>query len=76
LSEFKKIREAKGYSQTQLAKATNLSVWTIRAFDQKTNDINKASFETILNLSLVLGTSMSSLLTDPNLIWKCKKAKL
>lgn len=76
MSEFKKIREASGFSQSQLAREAMLSAWTIKAFDQKTKDINKASFETILNLSLALKCPMSNLLTDPNLIWKVKKAKL
>lgn len=76
MSNLKKIRESRGLSQTQLAKKAELSTWTIRAFDQQTKDINKASFETILNLSLALGCSMSTILTDPKLLWKVKQAKL
>lgn len=76
MSNFKSIRESKGFSQNQLAKATGLSRWTIIALDQEKHSINKVGFENLINISVVLDVPVSKLVTDEKLIEKLKKVKL
>lgn len=75
-TKFKKFREDKGLSQGQLAKGSGVSIGTIRAFDQGYRNINDAQFKTLVDLSLVLDVPISDMLTDEELIEKCKKIML
>jgi transcriptional regulator with XRE-family HTH domain len=70
------LRESAGLSQSQMAKKAGISLYTVHAYEQNRKELDRAKFETLLNLSLVLNCAMSSLLTDPELIQKTKKARL
>lgn len=51
LTRLKQIRESKGLSQSQLAKASGVNVRIIQHYEQGFRDINKASAETVLKLA-------------------------
>ena len=53
-SALKFMREDKGMSQTELAKASGVSLRAIQAYEQGYKDINKAQVITVLQLSEAL----------------------
>lgn len=61
-TNLKHIRKLYGISQSKLAKYSTVSLRSIQMYEQRNNDINKASGETLYNLSKVLGCSMEDLL--------------
>lgn len=75
-NKFKEKRESKGLTQAELAKRTGVTKWLIQKYDQNTQDINSATFKTLVNLSVVLDCKITDILTDKELIDKCKKIEL
>ena len=61
-TNLKRIRNAYGCSQSQLAKRSGVSLRSIQMYEQRNKDINKASAETLYRLSKVLGCSIEDLL--------------
>ena len=57
-----KHRKEKNLSQSQLAKATNVSVRSIQLYEQRKADINKAQYNNLMALSKVLGCNVEDLL--------------
>ena len=53
-SRLKFMREEKGMSQSELAKASGVSLRAIQAFEMGYRDINKAQVITVLQLSEAL----------------------
>ena len=53
-SRLKFMREDKGFSQSQLAEKSGVSLRTIQAYEQGYKDINKAQVITVLQLSEAL----------------------
>lgn len=51
-----------GMSQTQLAAASGVNVRMIQKYEQGSNDLNKASGETLLKLAQALGCHMEDLM--------------
>ena len=62
LSNLKKIREARGLSQTQLSALSSVDLRSIQMYEQKRNDINKAQACTLSKLAMVLGCQIEDLL--------------
>lgn len=60
-TNLKRIRSAYGCTQSELAKRSRVSLRSIQMYEQRNKDINKASAETILRLSKVLGCTMEDL---------------
>ena len=59
---MKRIRTAYGCTQAELAKRSGVSLRSIQMYEQRNKDINKASAETLLRLSKVLGCTMEDLM--------------
>lgn len=64
MSTLKRLREQKNYSQGQLAYISKVNINTIRAYEQRSRDINKASADILRKLATALDCSMSDLLED------------
>lgn len=64
MSTLKRLREQKNYSQGQLAYISKVNINTIRAYEQRSRNINKASADTLRKLATALDCSMSDLLED------------
>ena len=61
-TNLKRIRTAYGCTQAGLAKRSGVSLRSIQMYEQRNKDINKASAETLLRLSRVLGCTMEDLM--------------
>ena len=59
---MKRIRTAYGCTQAELAKRSGVSLRSIQMYEQRNKDTNKASAETLLRLSKVLGCTMEDLM--------------
>lgn len=61
-SNLKRIRESKGMSQSQLAKASGVNVRMIQYYEQGAKDINKASVETVVKMADALGVDVKRIM--------------
>ena len=73
MTNFKKMRMKKGYSQGKLSKASGVKVRTIQAFDQIPGKIDNASFRIVAKLAYTLQCSPAELFDSPDLISLAKK---
>ena len=62
ITNIKKIRQANGLSQRELAKKAGVELRSIQMYEQRNKDINKASVETLYRLSKVFGCSIEDLM--------------
>jgi DNA-binding XRE family transcriptional regulator len=67
-SKLKKVREAAGLSQRELAEKSGVSLRSIQMYEQKNNDIDKAQAHSLYKLAVALGCSMEDLMENPNLM--------
>lgn len=65
-TNLKRIREASGLSQSELAKKSGVSLRSIQMYEQRNNDIDKAQGHTLYKLSVALGCDIEDLLESPN----------
>ena len=65
-TNLKKIREAAGLSQSELAKKSGVSLRSIQMYEQRNNDIDKAQGHTLYKLAISLGCEIEDLLERPN----------
>jgi DNA-binding transcriptional regulator YiaG len=61
-TSLKRIRNAYGCTQAELAKRSGVTLRSIQMYEQRNKDINKASADALYRISKVLGCSMESLL--------------
>jgi len=61
-TNLKRIREAGGLSQSQLAKQSEVSLRSIQMYEQRNKDINKAQAITLAKISRVLSCEIEDLL--------------
>lgn len=61
-SNLKRIREAAGFSQAQLAQASGVGLRSIQMYEQRQKDINKAQGSTLLRLARALHCSMEDVM--------------
>ena len=62
MTNLQRLRLAAGLSQSQLAKAANVKLRSIQAYEQKTKDINKAQLQSACKLAKVLSIRPEGLL--------------
>lgn len=65
VTRLKRIREAAGLSQSELAKTSGVSLRSIQMYEQKKNDIDKAQGQILYKLAVTLGCSIEDLLELP-----------
>ena len=61
-SRLAAARKARGFTQQQLADAAEVSLRMVQLYEQRQNDLAKASFSTVLNLARALGCAPEELL--------------
>jgi len=61
-TNLKRLREATGLSQSQLAEESQISLRSIQMYEQRNKDINKAQAITLAKISRVLGCEIEDLL--------------
>lgn len=64
MTNLQRIRLERGLSQSQLAKAANVKLRSIQAYEQKTKDINKAQLQSACKLAKALSIRPEELLED------------
>lgn len=64
ITNLKKIRQARGLSQSKLARLAEIELRSIQMYEQRRNDINKAQVETLYKLARVLGCNIEDLLEN------------
>lgn len=64
ITNLKKIRQASGLSQSELAKKADVELRSIQMYEQRRNDINKAQGETLYKLANSLGCNIEDLLEN------------
>ncbi|WP_296013096.1 helix-turn-helix transcriptional regulator [uncultured Adlercreutzia sp.] len=65
-ANLKRIREARGLSQSALAEKAQVGLRSIQMYEQRVNDIDKAQARTLYRMARVLGCSIDDLLENPN----------
>lgn len=65
-TNLKRIREARGLSQSALAEQAQVGLRSIQMYEQRVNDIDKAQGRTLYRLARVLGCTIDDLLENPN----------
>ncbi len=61
-SKLAKIRKARGFTQSELADASGITLRMVQLYEQKQNDINKAQVDTVIALSRALGCDVQDIL--------------
>ena len=61
-TNLKRIRKAYGFTQSELAKQSGVSLRSIQMYEQRNKDINKASAESLFRIAKVLGCSVEDLI--------------
>lgn len=61
LNKFKRIREGCGLTQEELAKRSGVSINTIRAYERKSKDINKAQYDILYALANAMGVGINDI---------------
>ena len=64
-TKLRRIREFRGLSQSELAKASGVGIRAIQTYEQRIKDIDKAQSNTVYKLSRVLGCDVEDLLENP-----------
>ena len=62
MTNLQRIRLERGLSQSQLAKAANVKLRSIQAYEQKTKEINKAQLQSACKLAKALSIRPEDLL--------------
>ena len=62
MTNLQRIRLERGLSQSQLAKAANVKLRSIQAYEQKNKDINKAQLQSACKLAKALSIRPEDLL--------------
>ncbi len=62
MNNLKEIRTQQGLSQSQLAKASGVSLRMLQKYEQGVRDLNKAQAETVYKLAKVLNCKMEELI--------------
>jgi DNA-binding transcriptional regulator YiaG len=61
-ANLKIVRKASGMTQKELSIKSNVSLRSIQQYEQKVKNINKASIDALLSLSIILGCNVEDLL--------------
>lgn len=64
-TNLQEIRKNCGYSQSELARQSGVSLRSIQLYEQKVNDIDKAQAHTLYKLAKSLGCNIEDLLENP-----------
>lgn len=62
VSNLKRIRKARGFTQQQLSETSGVKIRMIQLYEQRQNDINKAQTNITLSLAKALGCDIEDLL--------------
>ena len=73
---LKDKRLDKGLSQSQLSKKSGVNKRMIQNYEQGVRNINGAKLSTLVDLAIALEVPIIDILSDEELVGKCKKVSL
>ena len=68
MNKLKNIRQAKGLSQSQLAKKANMNVRTLQHYEQGSKPFDHARIDTIFRVCLALGCKVEDVIENQEYI--------
>lgn len=71
--KLKKLRQARGLSQSQFAEKAEMSIRTLQHYEQGSKNFDHARIDTILKACLVLNCSLEDIIENPEYIDLIKK---
>lgn len=71
--KLKEMRQAKGFSQSQLAEKTGINVRTLQHYEQGSKDFDHARIDTILKVCIALNCKLDDIIENPKYIELLKK---
>lgn len=76
MTNLQKLRNEKGFSQSQLADLSGVNFRMLQYYEQGAKNIDGAKLETLISLAAALGCSISDILESEELRQKAQKARL
>lgn len=73
---LKELREKAGLTQEELAQRAGCSYPLIFAYEQGKRSLADAKLKTVVNIAVALNCRITDLLTDEELVEKCRVIKL
>lgn len=61
MNRLKELREAKGWTQKQLAEASGVNLRMVQYYEQGRKDLGKAKITTVVRLATALGCNLAEL---------------
>lgn len=61
MNRLKELREAKGWTQKQLAEASGVNLRMVQYYEQGVKDLGKAKITTVVRLATALGCDLGDL---------------
>ncbi|MCU0082237.1 helix-turn-helix transcriptional regulator [Streptococcus danieliae] len=61
---LRQLRELKGYTQEELASKAGITARTLNLYESDTGNLRKAKYETVKNLSAILGVTVDDIFLD------------
>ena len=74
-SNLRKMRKKKNITQEELSKKSGVSARTIRAYEEKSREIDKATMSILVDLCIALDCDISDILESETAIKKYKIVK-
>lgn len=71
--KLKEMRQAKGFSQAQLAEKTGINVRTLQHYEQGSKIFDNARIDTILKVCIALGCNLEDIIENPEYVELLKK---
>lgn len=76
MNKLKEFREKLGLSQADVCRQSGVNLGSYCAYEQGVKSIDRAGFSTVIKIADVLECRVTEILTDEELIKKCKAVKL
>lgn len=76
MTNLQKLRNEKGFSQSQLADLSGVNFRMLQYYEQGAKNIDGAKLETLISLAAALDCSISDILESEELRQKAQKARL
>ena len=71
--KLKEMRQAKGFSQAQLAEKTGINVRTLQHYEQGSKIFDNARIDTILKVCIALDCKLEDVIENPEYVELLKK---
>lgn len=74
-TKLRRLRVSKGFSQSELAEYSGVTIQNIRRYEQSAAPINNAKLKTLIALCRTLGCTIEDIIESEELLCKYRKTK-